>query len=387
MDFSNREWPTELFKTTETPFYYYDIKLLRSTLDEVKATTAEDNNYMVHYAIKANANPGLLKVIAEAGFGADCVSGGEILEARKAGIPGEKIVFAGVGKTDRDIRIGLEHEILCFNAESEPEIEVIDAIAGEMGKRARIAIRVNPDLEAHTHAHITTGKAENKFGIALKDIDRVISLVGRLDNLDLIGLHFHIGSQILEMDDFITLCKRINALTADLESKGVRISYINVGGGLGVDYENPDEHPIPDFKKYFDAYRSNLNLKDNQTLHFELGRALIAQCGSLISRVVYVKQGEIKKFVILDAGMTDLIRPALYDAHHLIENITSGASQKERYDVVGPICESTDVFGKDVVLPLTQRGDLIAIRSAGAYGESMASQYNCRKLPGVVFGF
>ncbi|MDE6272168.1 MAG: diaminopimelate decarboxylase [Muribaculaceae bacterium] len=385
INFDNGYFPVDSFEELETPFYYYDLNLLNLTLKAIKSATADARNFMVHYAVKANANHILLQTIGEAGLGADCVSGGEIEAALEAGIPHDKIVYTGVGKTDKEINIGLDNDIYCFNIESVEELEVINALAKAKDKKARIAIRINPEIGAHTHANITTGLAENKFGIAMADIDRVIDLAESTEYIEFIGLHFHIGSQILDMDDFKGLCDRINDITSHLESRGILISDINVGGGLGIDYEDPDNHPIPDFEKYFAVYRENLRLRPEQTLHFELGRAVVGQCGSLISRVVYVKQGSLTKFAILDAGMTDLIRPALYQAHHLIQNISSRSREMERYDVVGPICESSDIFGKDILLPLTRRGDFIAIRSAGAYGEVMASCYNCRPLPGAVY--
>ena len=371
----------KIFEGLKTPFYYYDMGLLRDTLECIKQATHQNPDFRIHYAVKANANPEILRTISRAGFGADCVSGPEIEAAVKAGFPPEKIVYAGVGKTDREINLGLDYGIFCFNVESLPELEVINELAGVKGKKARVAIRVNPDVGAHTHANITTGLAENKFGIALSDLDRVIDRANALENIVFTGLHFHIGSQILDMTDFTALCNRINSLVEKLENRGVKIQDINVGGGLGIDYKHPNHHSIPDFKAYFDTYRRHLNLRPGQNLHFELGRAVVGQCGSLISRVVFVKEGTKKKFVILDAGMTDLIRPALYQAYHRIENISSDSEEVERYDVVGPVCESSDVFGKAVDLPVTHRGDFIAIRSAGAYGEIMASHYNCRELP------
>ena len=378
-------FPINDFEKISTPFYYYDMELLEKTLDSIKKAIKNDPDFKVHYAVKANANPRILRAIASVGLGADCVSGPEIEAALKAGFRADRIVYAGVGKTDAEINLGLENDILCFNVESIPELEVIDQLAEAKGKKARVAIRVNPDVGAHTHANITTGLAENKFGIALSDLDRVIELARSLKNVTFTGLHFHIGSQILDMNDFRALCNRVNSIIEKLELKGIDIPDINVGGGLGIDYRHPNHHPIPDFKAYFDTYRRYLRLRPGQRLHFELGRAVVGQCGSLISRVVFVKEGTKKKFVILDAGMTDLIRPALYQAYHRIENISSDSEDIERYDVVGPVCESSDVFGKAVDLPLTRRGDFIAIRSAGAYGEIMASHYNCRRLPGSVF--
>ena len=368
------------FKEVHTPFYFYNTALLKETLQKIKKEISAHKNYIVHYAIKANANPKLLRLIAQAGFGADCVSGGEIQRALDTGFPASKIVFAGVGKSDWEINLGLDNDIFCFNVESEPELEVINKLAKAKGKIASVAFRINPNIGAHTHANITTGLAENKFGIAMKDMEHIIQKAGQLCHIRVLGLHFHIGSQILEMDDFIALCQRINQLIEQLRQAHHRIEHINVGGGLGIDYEHPDKHPIPNFSFYFNTYAKYLNLSDGQQLHFELGRAVVGQCGSLVTRVLYVKQGATKQFIIVDAGMTDLIRPALYQAHHQIENLNS-REVLEKYDVVGPICESSDVFAKDILLPKTHRGDLIALHSAGAYGEIMASQYNCRALP------
>lgn len=373
-------FPVEKMKGMQTPFYYYDTDLLRSTLDAVNAETAKYGNYFVHYAVKANANKKLLAVINEKGMGIDCVSGWEMEAVLDAGFPASKIVFAGVGKSDWEINLGLDKGICCFNVESIPELEIINELAAAKGKVATVCFRINPNVGAHTHANITTGLAENKFGIAMEDMERVIALAGTMKNICFKGLHFHIGSQILEMDDFVALCERINELQDKLEQLGIHIEIINVGGGLGIDYDNPNEHPVPDFESYFATYHRHLKLREGQTLHFELGRSLVAQCGSLITKVLYVKQGSYKQFAIVDAGMTDLIRPALYQAHHEIENITSDRGE-ETYDVVGPICESSDVFDKGVKLNGVQRGDLLALRSAGAYGEIMASGYNCRPLP------
>ncbi len=373
-------FPTDKFQSIETPFYYYDTDLLRSTLRAIHTEISKHERYEVHYAIKANANPKVLNVIAQAGLGADCVSGGEILAALASGFPSRKIVYAGVGKADWEINLGLDKDIFCFNVESLAELEVLNEFAGLRGKRARVALRINPDVGAHTHSNITTGLAENKFGIAMGDMERVIAEVNSLPHVEFIGLHFHIGSQILNMGDFAALCNRINDLQKQLERSRVQVRHINVGGGLGIDYTHPNRVPIPDFKAYFDTYTRLLRLRPGQSLHFELGRAVVAQCGTLVTRTLYVKQGAAKQFAIVDAGMTDLIRPALYQAYHKIENISSDGPI-QTYDVVGPICESSDVFGKSVDLNETHRGDLIALRSAGAYGEIMASQYNCRKLP------
>ena len=372
--------PVEKFNNIRTPFYYYDTELLQQTLDTINEEAGKHAGYKVHYAVKANVNPKMLQLIRHAGLGADCVSGGEIKAALNAGFPANEIVYAGVGKGDWEINLGLDADIFCFNVESVAELEIINELAAAKSKTARVAFRVNPDVGAHTHANITTGLAENKFGIALDDLIPTIERAHKMANIEFIGLHFHIGSQILDMNDFKKLCKKINEIQAELDAKGISVANINVGGGLGIDYDNPEVAPIPDFKKYFDTYATNLALREGQTLHFELGRAVVGQCGSLITRTLYVKQGTHKQFVIVDAGMTDLIRPALYQAHHKIENLSSREPLRT-YDVVGPICESSDVFDKAIELPCCHRGDLIAIRSAGAYGEIMASQYNCRQLP------
>ena len=375
-------YPIDKFAGLQTPFYYYDLQLLRRTLDEVKAQL--EPNYHVHYAVKACATPAVLREICQAGLGCDCVSGGEIQAALDAGFPADRIVYAGVGKSDREINLALEADIQCFNVESLPELDIINELALAKGRVARIAFRINPNVGAHTHANITTGLAENKFGIDMQDMLPAIRHAQTLKGVELVGLHFHIGSQILEMNDFQALCGRINDLQDTLEGEGIRLKSINVGGGLGVDYEQPDEHPIPNFRDYFATYRRGLELRPNQEVHFELGRALVAQCGSLITRVLYVKSNAIKRFAIVDAGMTDLIRPALYGALHRIVNLSSPDAEQETYDVVGPICESSDVFAKDYSLPRLQRGDLVALQTAGAYGQIMASSYNCRPLPAAV---
>ena len=373
-------FPIEKLERIQTPFYYYDSEVLRTTLSAINSEIQKHEGFVVHYAIKANANPGVLRLIREAGLGADCVSGGEIEAALKAGFASNKIVYAGVGKSDWEINLGLDNDIFSFNVESIPELEVINQLARLKGKVAKVAFRINPNVGAHTHANITTGLAENKFGIAMQDMETVIERATQMENVKFVGLHFHIGSQILDMGDFEALCNRINDLQTQLENHHIRVGNINVGGGLGIDYQHPNRVPVPDFKAYFDTYAKKLKLRPGQTLHFELGRAVVAQCGSLIARTLFIKEGTHKKFCIIDAGMTDLIRPALYQAYHKIENIVS-EEPLEAYDVVGPICESSDVFAKQIDLNRAHRGDLIAIRSAGAYGEIMASQYNCRKLP------
>lgn len=373
-----------IFEGVKTPFYYYDKELLERTLDAIESCTS-GTQMRVHYAIKANPTPELLRVISNRGFGADCVSGNEIDLAVECGFDPKKIYYAGVGKTDDEIRTGLRHGIGCFNIESIEEIDILDRLASEEGKKATVALRVNPNIDAHTHEYITTGLKENKFGIDLRLLEDAVKKVKESDSLDLGGLHFHIGSQITISEPFRILCERINELKTRFRLEGTEFRFFNVGGGLGIDYDNPDANPIPEFRSYFETILSNLDLDEGQEVHCELGRAIVGQCGSLISKTVLVKQGLEKSFVIVDAGMSDLIRPALYGAHHKIENISANpGSPMKTYDIVGPICESSDVFGKDELLPETKRGDLIAFRSAGAYGSAMASRYNMRDLPGTL---
>ncbi len=370
---------SEKITGSETPFYFYDIELLNETLHKF---TAEIKlyGYQAHYALKANADKRVLGIIKSYGFGADCVSGNEISLALKCGFDPSRIVFAGVGKSDKEIITALKGRIFCFNCESIPEIEVINSLASSLGVKASVSLRINPDIDAHTHKYISTGRSRNKFGISPWTFEDVIGVVKRCKNIKLTGLHFHIGSQITDLTVFELLCQRINELQQWFRNRGEDINNINLGGGLGVDYEDPDKNPIPDFSTYFRIINRNLKVYPGQKVHFEPGRALVAQCGSLLSRVLYVKIGRGKKFVILDAGMTDLIRPALYQASHKIENLSSD-KRMMRYDVVGPICESSDVFSRNVLLNETHRGDLIAIRSAGAYGQVMSMRYNQRDLP------
>lgn len=372
-------YPVDRFQQIETPFYYYDTEVLQTTLDEINKQT-ENDPFIVHYAYKANVNPKLLSIIKDAGLGADCVSGGEIQAAINAGVDVNKIVFAGVGKADWEINLALDQSIFCFNVESIPELEVINELAEKKGKKASVALRINPDIDARTHHKITTGLNENKFGINMEDMEEVSNLLPTLKNIDVIGVHFHLGSQITDMTVFQDLCVRLKEIQQFFKDKNIPLQHINVGGGLGVNYEHPNHFPIPDFESYFRIFREHVVLEKGQTLHFELGRSIVAQCGSLVSRVLYVKKGVRKDFAIIDAGFTDLIRPAMYGAYHRIENLSSNLPLAE-YDVVGPICESTDVFAKDYYINKPHRGDIIVIRSAGAYGEIMASQYNLRALP------
>lgn len=376
-------FPIDKFKAITTPFYYYDIELLKETLHIVR-NEADKYGYHVHYAVKANANPRILSIIAESGLGADCVSGGEVQAALDAGFPSNKIVYAGVGKADWEINLGLDNDIFCFNVESAAELEVLNELASAKNKIASIALRINPEVDAHTHAKITTGMKENKFGINLSQLGQVLNLLKTLSNVKLIGIHCHIGSQITDMAAFRALAIRINEIQEELEERGIQVENLNFGGGLGIDYYHPNHLSIPAFDNYFAVFNKLVERRPGQQIHFEPGRSIVAQCGTLIAKVLYVKEGETKKFCILDAGFTELIRPAMYDAYHRMENISSD-DKVDVYDIVGPICESSDVFGKDIELNKAHRGDLIALRSSGAYGEVMASQYNCRRLPKAYY--
>jgi diaminopimelate decarboxylase len=373
----------ESWQNEPTPFYFYDLGLLRQTLEKARNAAAK-YNFQVHYAMKANSNKPILKLIREFGFGADCVSGNEVKRALKRKFAPEHIVFAGVGKSDAEINFALNHNIFCFNCESSQEIEVINQLAAKQSKVARIALRINPNVDANTHKYITTGLEENKFGINLWELDGVMLLLQKCENLELIGLYFPIGSQISDLNVFKNLCNRVNEVQQWFINRNIRLPHLNVGGGLGVDYYHPDENLIPDFESYFAIFQEHLEVQPGQQVHFELGRALVAQCGSLISRVLYIKKGLTTNFAILDAGMTELLRPMLYQAYHKIENLSSQAGEV-KYNVVGPICESTDCFAKDVFLPETQRNDIVAIRTAGAYAEVMASEYNLRDKANAVY--
>jgi len=372
------------FKSIKTPFYYYDIDLLESTLSLLKKE-ATKYDYHIHYALKANYNRKILTKISSYGFGADCVSGNEIIRALECGFIPEGIVFAGVGKTDEEICLALKKKIFSMNCESLEEIEVINEIAAKEGLTAPVFIRINPDIIVNTHKYITTGTADNKFGIHLAHLNNVLNHLNRLKNIELKGIHFHIGSQIKDLSGFQLLCEKVNEIQDNFYKKGIKLEHINVGGGLGIDYINPTSNPVANFAEFFEIFHKHLKLKPGQKLHFELGRAVVGQCGTVISKVLYVKPGISTHFAIVDAAMTDLLRPALYNASHKIENLTSRSEETVSYDVVGPVCESSDIFGKDIILNKTKRNDLLAIYSAGAYGQVMSSNYNLRKFAEAVY--
>lgn len=366
------------FSGIETPFYWYDLSLLDRTLAALKA--ANKHGYHVHYALKANHNPEIISRIKAAGLGIDCVSGNEVAHALKNGFDPSDVVLAGVGKTDKEITYAIDHDIFSFNVESIEELKVINEIAASKGKRPNISIRINPAIDAGTHHKITTGSKENKFGISDDELFRSTDLIKSLEHIHFIGVHYHIGSQIMDLNRFRNLSVRINEIQTGLVEQGIELPHLNVGGGLGINYEDPDGQAIPDFEGYFQTFSENLKLLPGQQLHFELGRSIVGQCGSLITRVLYLKESGATKFLIVDAGMTDLMRPALYDAEHLAQNLSSESSKVLKYDLVGPVCESSDVFNKGIELPESRRGDLIAIRSCGAYGETMKNEYNLRSL-------
>ena len=379
----------EKLEGVATPFYYYDIDLFRRTVAYAKEIS-EKYNIKIHYAIKANVERRLLEEISAKGFGADCVSGNEVLHAHSCGFPADKIVFAGVGKSDKEIFNALQLGIEAFNCESLQEIIVINEMAHTHGLKANVSVRINPDIDAHTHKYVTTGLYENKFGISQHEFEKLINILKKSENINFYGLHFHIGSQITRVEEVFALeCQRVNEIVAYFERQGLKVDNINLGGGLGVDYDDPDETPIADFEGWFRTIAENIPRREDQTVHVEPGRSLVAQCATLISRVLFVKSGETKNFLIMDAGMNDLIRPALYGAYHKIENLS--AAQRtffpthQAYDIVGPVCESSDVWGAGRLLPLSVRGDLMAIRSTGAYGQVMSSRYNMKDLAPSVF--
>lgn len=374
----------------ETPFYYYDVDLFKKTVDSM-VRLSDLYSVKVHYAVKANVEDRLLRILSSVGFGADCVTGNEVVCASGHGFAPSSIFLAGVGKTDKEIRTALETGIGSLNVESIPEMDAIEAIASEMGVIAPVSFRVNPNIDPHTHKYITTGLEENKFGISEYEFDSVVAKLKSCPHLRFEGVQFHIGSQITDVDSVFTTESRCAREIVDyFEGRGLKVAHVDFGGGLGVDYESPDSHPIPEFERWLKALRTYFPMDCGYELHVEPGRALVAQCASLVSRVVFVKHGKTKDFVITDAGMNDLIRPALYGAFHKVENLTAYYGRKDSkeecvYDIVGPVCESSDVWGSGRKLQRTERGDLVAIRTAGAYGRVMASRYNLHDLAPAVF--
>lgn len=362
-----------------TPLYIYSYKTL---IRHYRAFTEAFDGYphIICFALKANSNISLLRALAKEGCGADVVSGGELHLARKAGIPSARIVYAGVGKTHKEIRASLKSGILMFNIESSDELLAIDSIAGEMGVSAPVALRVNPDINASTHPYISTGLMKHKFGIPIEDSLDHYRLAGSLKNIDVLGIHCHIGSQIIQVSPFVEALKKVLSLARRLKSIDIRIRYLDIGGGLGIRYDN-EATPYP---KEMAKEIGPLIKGHDFTLVLEPGRSIAGNAGILVTKVLYLKQSPLKKFVIVDAGMNDLIRPSLYDAFHMIVPVRKNSRKKEPVDVVGPICESGDFLARERLMSRPQQNDLLAVMSAGAYGFSMSSNYNGRPRPAEV---
>jgi diaminopimelate decarboxylase len=366
-----------------TPFYCYSTATLERHFKVFSGALPKGS--LVAFAVKANDNLAVLKTLANLGAGADVVSGGELAKALAAGVPANRIVFSGVGKTPAEMRAGLDAGIYQFNVESEPELAALDDVAGALGQRAPVTLRINPDVDARTHAKINTGTAETKFGIPFRHAREAYAHAATLKNIEIVGVDVHIGSQITELEPFETAFTRVGELIARLRADGHAINRLDLGGGLGVPYEQ-DNNPPPDPAAY-GAMVTRVTRDFGCTLSFEPGRLIAANAGVLVSRVIYVKRGDAKTFLIIDAGMNDLIRPAMYDAFHEIVPVREPAvgSPRPRYDVVGPVCETSDLFAADRPLPELKSGDLVAILSAGAYGAVMAGDYNARpRVPEVL---
>lgn len=370
----------------QTPAYCYDLDLLDATLEAVNACLT-NRPFHVHYALKANTQKPILDRIIQYGMGADCVSGGEVECALESGFSPNQILFAGVGKTDRELHLAMDAGIAAIIIESFHELQVVEAMAKEKGLCMPIALRINPSVDAKTHAYITTGLNENKFGLNEMEWQDALQLCQNSKYVHFKGFHFHVGSQITDLSVFEQLCGKVNQFNALAQAKGLTIDWIDVGGGLGIDYEAPDTNPIPDFEAYFQVFEKHLNIEKGQEVHFELGRCLVGQCGQLLTKALYLKPAmDDKEFVVVDAGMTDLMRPALYQAEHRIVNRSAkDASEEKLYHVVGPICESSDQFGKNIAIAGIQRNDLLCIQSVGAYGEVLSSHYNLRKKAQSIF--
>ncbi len=368
----------------ETPFYLYDMGLLRQTLESV-VYESKKYGYHVHYAIKANYDDRVLAVIKEYGLGIDCASGNELRKAIEAGFDPKGIVYAGVGKKDKELEYAIDTKILAINCESIQELEVIDEISKRKGVVTDVALRINPDIDPKTNACIDTGQADSKFGISYEEVMENAELIKSFKNVSINGIHIHIGSQIRELHVFENMCNKANVIVENLVALGFEFSFVDVGGGLGINYDVPENEPIPNFASLFSIVNNHLAV-GNREVHFEFGRSIVAQCGELITQVLFNKTTATgRRLVIVDASMTELIRPALYGSYHNIENVSSNSDQRSKYTIVGTACESTDVFQENLTLRPTNRGDLITLKSAGAYGMSMASRYNLHSLPGAVY--
>ena len=370
---------SEIAASVGTPFYCYSTATLERhfrLFDEALAGM----DHLVCYAMKAASNVAILRTLAALGAGMDVVSGGEYLRAKAAGVPGERIVFSGVGKTEAEMRLALEGGVRQFNVESEPEMEALNRVALALGKVAPITVRVNPDVDAKTHAKIATGKSENKFGIPIARAREVYAHAARLPGLRVVGIDVHIGSQLTDLEPFRLAYRKVAALAEVLRADGHRIERLDLGGGLGIPYERSNAAP-PLPIDYGGMIREELGHLGCE-IEIEPGRLIVGNAGIMVSEVIYVKEGEGRDFLILDGAMNDLIRPAMYDAHHDIVPVVEPApgTENRAYDVVGPVCETGDTFARQRPLPALKAGDLVAFRSAGAYGAVMASEYNTRPL-------
>ena len=361
----------------ETPVYCYSAAALKHNY-HTYAGQFEANNTLICFAVKANSNQAVIHALAQMGAGADVVSEGELRRALLAGIPADRVVYSGVAKTAREMRYALEQDIFQFNVESEPELELLNEVALSMGKLAPVAFRINPDIDARTHAKISTGKASNKFGIPWTRASEAYARAAELPGIRVQGIDIHIGSQLTQLEPFEQAFRCIADLTGELREQGHTISVIDIGGGLGIDYA--DGAPVPPQVTEYARLANNILGQLGCRILVEPGRSLVGNVGILVSRVIYIKNGEHDRFLIIDAGMNDLLRPSMYDAYHEIIPGSLRPGEPEHYHVVGPICETGDTFSRDRVLPPLQAGDLVAIKNAGAYGAVMASSYNTRPL-------
>lgn len=387
--FCEEKSTTELAKKYGTPLYVYSKN---SLIDKFKATDSAFSSvaHTICYAMKANSNMQVLKLMASLGAGGDVVSGGELFLALKAGIPANKIVYASVGKTDEEIRFAIESGILAFNVESLPELEIVNQIAQQIGKKAPVAIRINPDIDVHGHPYISTGKSINKFGIDIETAFGVFLQASHMPGIEIVGVHCHIGSQILELDYYDASAKKLFDFVTRLTQAGIKIQHVDIGGGLGVHYLDvipeyaEEKKDVPPPAKLAERVISVLKPLNCEIL-FEPGRSIVGEAGALITKVIYVKHSRDTKFIVIDGGMNDLIRPSLYQAYHQVVPTKKINGKLETADVVGPICETGDFLAKGRKLPAVQRGDYLAVMTAGAYGYSLASNYNSRPRPAEVW--
>ncbi|MDD5347385.1 MAG: diaminopimelate decarboxylase [Candidatus Omnitrophica bacterium] len=362
-----------------TPLYVYSYRTFVVHFRKLKAAFRAVRP-LICYSVKANSNLAILRVLVREGAGLDIVSGGELYRALKAGCPPQRIVYASVGKTDAEIEEAIRRGILFFNVESLPELENINRIAGRLRKKTDVALRINPDVEPKTHRYITTGKLTNKFGIDFRTAKKILMLGQALTHVRIRGIHIHIGSQITIGEPFVEAIKKVVAFIAAMKARGIAVEYLNIGGGLGIIYKNEKPQTAVEFaRKVLPVLR-----KSGLKIIMEPGRFIIGSAAVLVTKVLYIKKTPLKKFVIVDAGMNDLIRPSLYDAHHRIVPLAARSGQSEKADVVGPICESGDFFAKARRLPKVREGEYLAVMSAGAYGFSMASNYNSRRRPAEI---